>query len=338
MSGSKKIGIESFIAGLDELSKAIIIAVYAHGVRGQKEKVESIYALHPLRVMLSQKSANSMAVGVLHDVVEDCNFKHGEDQAWTIARLRSAGIGEEVLSSLALVSKAESSEESYLTFCARAASSSASRSVKIADLEDNMNIRRLKQISPKDSDRLMKYLHAYNMIKKVEVVAWSFDYQLPQVARESHETRLSQALHSLIPPKSLNDDLSEEENEEEDDDDRILGHYYNSLSDAEEVLTECATAIEEFDEDIDHPFTEWHSENYFYSAKLRLLDNDYGALLRINYDDNWSRWEISCVVLAVLYEDCDDFGEFLMRFFASTALKSAGNGGWAKFLRGWVKT
>lgn len=337
MSSSKKIGIESFIADLDELSKAIIIAVYAHGVRGQKEKVESIYALHPLRVMLSQKSANSMAVGVLHDVVEDCNSKHGEDQAWTIARLRRAGIGEEVLSSLVLVSKSESSEESYLTFCARAASSSASRSVKIADLEDNMNIRRLKQISPKDSDRLIKYLHAYNMIKKVEIVAWSFDQQLSQAAREFHEARLSQALHTLIPPRNLNEDLSEEE-KQEDDDDCVLGHYYDRLSDAEEVLPECALAIDELNEDIDHPFTEWRSENYFYSAKLRLLDNDYGALLRINYDDNWSRWEISCVVLAALYEDCDDFGEFLMRFFASRALKSAGNSGWAKFLRGWAKT
>lgn len=337
MSNNRQTGIESLIDGLDELSKAIIIAVYAHGVRGQKEKLGSIYALHPLRVMLSQKSTNSMAVGVLHDVLEDCNAEYGDDQGWTIARLRSVGLDEAVLSSLALVSKAESNDESYLTFCARAASSRASRSVKIADIEDNMNITRLAGISPTASDRLAKYLNAYDVIKKVEIVAWTFDYQLPQASRKAHEAKLSQALHELIPLRNLTQDLSDEEIEE-DEDGRVLGHYFNSLADAEEALPECAQVIEEFDQDIEHPFTEWHNEDYFYSAKLKSFNNEYGALLHISYDDNWSRWEVNCVVLAVLHEDCDDFGQFLMRFFASIALKSAGNDEWAEFLNRWVKS
>lgn len=338
MSRHTKGDIEPLIANLDELSKAIIISVFAHGVRGQKEKTESIYSLHPLRVMLSQKSMTAMAVGVLHDVVEDCNVKYGDDREWTIERLRKLGISEEVLSALTLVSKADSANESYLTFCARAALGNASRLVKIADLEDNMNIRRLTHISQKDSDRLDKYLYAYNHIKKIEIIAWSFDYQVPTAVRVSHEAKLSQALYTLIPPENMNNYVSKNGFEEEDQDDRVAGHYYECLDDAEAVLPESAQVIEGFDEDTDHPFTEWHSEHYFYAAKIKLVDQDYGTLLRISYDDNWERWEISCEVLAKLHEDCDNFGGFLMRFFASVALRSAGNGGWANFLKGWARS
>jgi len=52
------------------LEKAIKIAVEAH--MGQVDKGGNPYILHPLRVMLSLNSEEERIVGVLHDVVEDC--------------------------------------------------------------------------------------------------------------------------------------------------------------------------------------------------------------------------------------------------------------------------
>ncbi len=52
------------------LEKAIKIAVEAH--TGQVDKSGNPYILHPLRVMLSLNTEEGRIVGVLHDVVEDC--------------------------------------------------------------------------------------------------------------------------------------------------------------------------------------------------------------------------------------------------------------------------
>ena len=61
------------------LEKAIKIAVEAH--TGQVDKGGNPYILHPLRVMLSLNTEEERIVGVLHDVVEDC-------EGWTWQRLQ----------------------------------------------------------------------------------------------------------------------------------------------------------------------------------------------------------------------------------------------------------
>ncbi len=52
------------------LEKAIKIAVEAH--TGQVDKSGNPCILYPLRVMLSLNTEEGRIVGVLHDVVEDC--------------------------------------------------------------------------------------------------------------------------------------------------------------------------------------------------------------------------------------------------------------------------
>ena len=64
------------------LEKAIKIAVEAH--TGQVDKGGNPYILHPLRVMLSLNTEEERIVGVLHDVVEDC-------EGWTWLRLQDEG-------------------------------------------------------------------------------------------------------------------------------------------------------------------------------------------------------------------------------------------------------
>lgn len=51
------------------LEKAISISVAAH--KGQIDKADKPYILHPLRLMLKMQTENEMIAAVLHDVVED---------------------------------------------------------------------------------------------------------------------------------------------------------------------------------------------------------------------------------------------------------------------------
>jgi (p)ppGpp synthase/HD superfamily hydrolase len=131
------------------LELAIALAVEAH--RGQKDRYGAPYILHPLRVMARMDTDLERTVAVLHDVVEDTEL--------SFADLRARGFGEEVLAPLDCVTRRET--ESYEQFVQRSASNPVARKVKLADLEDNMDLRRLPQIGEEDLKRLEKYRKAY---------------------------------------------------------------------------------------------------------------------------------------------------------------------------------
>lgn len=136
------------------LEKAIRIAVEAH--RGQQDKSGQAFVLHPLRVMFRCDAEEAKIVGVLHDVVEDC-------PDWSFAKLRRRGFPKPILEALDCVTKRAG--EDYASFIARAAANPVARQVKLADLEDNMDLRRLPQITERDRGRLNKYLRAYRWLK-----------------------------------------------------------------------------------------------------------------------------------------------------------------------------
>ena len=94
-------------------------------------------------------------LAVLHDVVEDTH--------WTIDGLRREGFPDNILDALDCVTKRAG--ESYDTFVARSASNPLARKVKLADLEDNMNLRELHELTPKDAERMAKYLKAWQRLR-----------------------------------------------------------------------------------------------------------------------------------------------------------------------------
>ena len=55
-------------------------------------------------------------------------------------------------------------DDTYEEFVRRASLNPISKQVKIHDLEDNMDIRRLGEITEKDLARLNKYLRAYKYL------------------------------------------------------------------------------------------------------------------------------------------------------------------------------
>ena len=135
------------------LERAIEIATQAH--RGQLDKAGNEYIGHPLRVMAMGRTTEEKIVGVLHDVVEDT--------AWTFGQLEAEGFSAEIIEALRSVTKL-SETEPYDKFIARIKGNSLAVAVKLNDLTDNMDIRRLPYLSDKDVKRLKKYLKAYKQL------------------------------------------------------------------------------------------------------------------------------------------------------------------------------
>lgn len=158
------------------LQRAIEIAVEAH--KGQVDKGGNLYVLHPFRVMMSLDTEDEKIVGVLHDVVEDC-------EGWTWDRLRSEGFSGEVIDALMSVSKTReeeaefsrlkktASEEAvrnhYFAFIKRAAANPIGRKVKVADIKDNLDVSRIRTLSNEDLIRLRRYEDALNILHNSEI-------------------------------------------------------------------------------------------------------------------------------------------------------------------------
>ena len=138
---------------MSTLERAIEIATEAH--KGQFDKAGNDYIGHPLRVMEMGKTEEEKIVGVLHDVIEDTD--------WTFEALAAEGFSEDIIAALRCVTKL-SENENYDDFIERVKKNPLAVAVKINDLSDNMDIRRLPYLSDKDVKRLKKYLKAYKRL------------------------------------------------------------------------------------------------------------------------------------------------------------------------------
>ena len=105
--------------------------------------------------MSAGNTVDEKTVGVLHDVIED--------SVWIIEKLKAEGFSEKVLDALVCLTKL-SEDEPYDQFISRVLSNSLAKAVKLNDLTDNMDIRRLVEISDNDVARLRKYLKAYRRL------------------------------------------------------------------------------------------------------------------------------------------------------------------------------
>jgi hypothetical protein len=135
------------------LEDAIALAVEAH--KGQRDKAGQTYILHPQRVMLRLDTEHERMAAILHDVVEDTPY--------TLERLRELGYPEEVLGALDCLTRRTG--ESYEAFIERVLPHPLARRVKLADLEDNMDVKRLPTVGPKETERLARYRAAWSRLK-----------------------------------------------------------------------------------------------------------------------------------------------------------------------------
>ncbi len=137
---------------MNKLEEAIKIAVEAH--KNQKDKGGNVYILHPLRLMMQMQTEKLKIVAVLHDVVEDSDY--------TFKKLEEKGFSEEIIEALEALTKRES--ESYKDFILRVKKNKLASQVKIADLKDNSDLKRIKNPTKKDLERREKYKKAIKLL------------------------------------------------------------------------------------------------------------------------------------------------------------------------------
>jgi len=140
---------------MSTLENAMSIAVTAH--KGQVDKAGKPYILHPLRLMFKMNSESEMIAAVLHDVVEDTD--------WTFEMLKAEGFGEEVLDALRLLT--HDKKVPYKNYLEAIKTNKIALRVKIADLKDNLDIKRIARPKLRDYAHIAEYLKYYNELKKL---------------------------------------------------------------------------------------------------------------------------------------------------------------------------
>ena len=138
---------------MPSLEEAISLAAKSH--QGQKDKAGAPYILHPLRLMIRMATDTERIVAVLHDVIEDSSI--------SLEELSHEGYPQEIIDALDHLTRREN--ELYDAFIARVKTNPLALKVKMADLEDNMDVKRLKNITDKDLERLTRYRKAWQSLK-----------------------------------------------------------------------------------------------------------------------------------------------------------------------------
>ena len=140
---------------MSTLNRAIEIATKSH--EGATDKYGVPYINHVTRVMNMGQTDNEKIVGVLHDVIEDTQ--------WTFEDLEKEGFSKEVIDALKCVTKT-SEDEDYAEFITRVKINPLAVKVKLNDLTDNLDVKRMPEVLESDLKRLNKYLRAYNELIK----------------------------------------------------------------------------------------------------------------------------------------------------------------------------
>lgn len=144
---------------MSELTKAYIIAEkeFAH----KKDKGNHPYLDHLWRVKEGVENMGYYGqyeiVALLHDLLEDC-------EGWTEERLLKEGFSKETVD--AVVCMTRNMGETYNAYIRKVMSNEIASVVKLADLEDNMDITRLNKLTEEDFKRLQKYHKTHKKIKK----------------------------------------------------------------------------------------------------------------------------------------------------------------------------
>ncbi len=133
------------------LEKAIELAAKYH--TGQIDKAGQPYILHPLSVMAKVTGITEKTVAVLHDIIEDTPM--------TAEQLLAFGFSQEVVNAVIALTKTEGMTRIEAAYQAKA--NPIARVVKLADVADNMNIKRITNPTQKDYDRLEEY----KQVKKI---------------------------------------------------------------------------------------------------------------------------------------------------------------------------
>ena len=123
--------------------KSFIIMLKAHWK--QRDKGNHLYIFHPIRISRKCKSKSAKLVALLHDVIEDNPNYSIEDFTF---------LNEEEKEALALLT--HNKDIAYFDYINDVKSNKIAREVKLSDLKDNSNLKRLSNITDKDLKKVKK--------------------------------------------------------------------------------------------------------------------------------------------------------------------------------------
>ena len=136
----------------NQLIRATDIAIKVH--TGKYDKNNQPYINHVIRVSSAGQTIQEKIVGALHDVVEDSNL--------TIDNLKEEGFDAEILDAVHTMTHYET--ETYDEYIDKIILNPLAARVKINDLTDNMDLRRLDVLDGETITRVKKYFAAYKKI------------------------------------------------------------------------------------------------------------------------------------------------------------------------------
>ena len=135
------------------VDKALEIAIKAH--KGQRDLAGVDYIEHPKAVANLVNSDEEKAVAYLHDVLEDTYITEKD--------LLQMGIKNNIVLAVKVLTKEKN--EPYTKYIERVKENKLASTVKIADLQHNMNLSRIANPSKRDYERLEKYKRALTFLK-----------------------------------------------------------------------------------------------------------------------------------------------------------------------------
>lgn len=138
------------------LNAAIVCATNAHA--GQFDRGGKPYILHCINVMMQLGNVDEelQCISILHDTIEDTHTTYQD--------LRSIGMSERVITGVKALTKVPG--ETYDEYKQRVFELKDAMIVKQSDLQHNSDIRRLKGVTQKDIERMVKYQVFYMEISE----------------------------------------------------------------------------------------------------------------------------------------------------------------------------
>ena len=136
----------------EQFQIALELAVEKH--KNQTDKAGNPYILHPLHVMENVNNKEGKIVAILHDIIEDTDI--------TENYLLKIGLSKRIVDAVVALTRSEDMD--YQEYIKNLSSNPLANEVKLADLEHNMDLKRLPTLEEKDLERNRKYQIAYHYL------------------------------------------------------------------------------------------------------------------------------------------------------------------------------
>ena len=136
----------------EQFQIALELAVEKH--KNQTDKAGNPYILHPLHVMENVNNKEGKIVAILHDIIEDTYI--------TENYLLKIGLSKRIVDAVVALTRSEDMD--YQEYIKNLSSNPLAKEVKLADLEHNMDLKRLPTLEKKDLERNRKYQIAYHYL------------------------------------------------------------------------------------------------------------------------------------------------------------------------------